>query len=120
LHLQIGADYSEGAVKILPKFAQSNGRFGEIRCIADNSPLRVRVNAASVIAAPAQVGFARVTDLGTNCGEWPVTSKVDGKMANHHSQSAKGAQLCPFRIATDGAVACHHLRAAHPCRSLKS
>jgi hypothetical protein len=57
LHLQIGAGCSEGAIKILRKIAHPNGRFGEIHCIAENSPLRVRENAASAIVAAAQVGF---------------------------------------------------------------
>ena len=48
-----------------------------------------------------------------------ATRSLNQKRLTRHSEPAKGAQLCPFRIATDGAVACHHLKAANPFRSFK-
>ena len=61
----------------------------------------------------ANGSFVRPADLGVGA------AKVDRRIANHHSQSARGAQLCPSRRATEDEVACHHVRAATRCRSLK-
>ena len=54
----------------LPVLMQLNSRFGENHRIIEFLVPNSRKNAASAIAASAQVQFVRIANIGTNRGEW--------------------------------------------------
>lgn len=53
-------------------------------------------------------------DLG-----WKPCSGVGLKISSHRCRVVGGAQFCPCLRATECELACHHVRAAIPCRFLK-
>lgn len=61
-------------------------RFGEIRCIAEKMLLRLRANAASAIAAPAQVRFVRSVSVREDPHEWRQSVLISQK---HFRQASR-------------------------------
>ena len=56
----------------LPVLMRLNSRFGENHRIIEFLVPNSRKNAASAIAASAQVRFVRIADIGVRCSEGPL------------------------------------------------
>jgi hypothetical protein len=69
---RVQARCSERPVWFPAVLARLNGWFGENRCATEISVLRVQANAASAIAADAQVRIVRTAVTGQSSSEWQL------------------------------------------------